>query len=211
MIIDNFKFKTRPETTDEAIVRNVFVEDEYDARNLIKPQDVVVDIGAHIGSFSVLAASLGAQVSSYEPFFESYNLLCQNMENNISTQTYTCIDKAVMGKRQSRKLHVRQINFGGNNFYQEPNTNENIECITLDDVFKDNQIDHVDFLKLDCEGSEFEIIEHSDKLPLIKIIAFEYVGDERRAEMLNLLKDYEILKDKHNDRFGTVVVRRKLK
>lgn len=209
MIIENFKFKTRPDTTDESIIQNVVGSDEYDAKKLIKPGDTVVDIGGHIGSFSVLAASLGARVITYEPFDSSYDLLCQNMDGNIPTQTYVCIKYAVMGDRQTRKLHVRPVNFGGNNFYQQSNSDKDIECVTLGDVFEMNQLDSIDFLKLDCEAAEYEILKDSDKLPLIKIIAFEYVGDERRAEMLTLLEDYEILKDKHNETFGTIVVKRK--
>ncbi len=210
MIIENFKFKTRPETTDESIIQNVVGSDEYDAKNLIKPGDVVVDIGGHIGSFSVLAASLGARVITYEPFQGSYDLLVENMNGNTPDESnFVTYKMAVMGEVGKRTMHIRQRNFGGSNFYQESNNPDIIDCITLDDVFETNELDHIDFLKLDCEGSEFEIIEHSDKLPVIKVIAFEYVGDERRAEMLNRLSDYEIVKDKHNDQFGTVVMKRK--
>lgn len=207
MTIENLTFDVRANSTDESIINNVVGTDEYDAKVLIKPGDVVVDIGGHIGSFSVLACSLGAEVYTYEPLLQSFELLDKNLsQNGFNSKRY---NKAVMSERGIRQLAIRNKNFGGSNFYQISSDMQDCECITLDDVFADNSLTKIDFLKLDCEGSEYEIIRDSDKLPVIKTIAFEYVGDERRNEMLTLLSDYEIIKDKHNDVFGTVVVTRK--
>jgi FkbM family methyltransferase len=52
------------------------------ARRLLRPGDLVVDVGAHIGWFSVLAAGLvgpSGAVRSYEPFPSSWRLLERNV------------------------------------------------------------------------------------------------------------------------------------
>lgn len=209
MKINNLEFITRPNSTDESIIKNVVGDDEYSAKDLISEDDVVVDIGAHIGSFSILANSLGADVYSYEPFDSSFSTLFDNCQLNNCAMGMIH-HEAVMGDRNPRKIHVHDGNFGGNNFYQFATTDVETRCITLDDVFEGNHIAHIDFLKLDCEGAEYEILKNTAKLDDISIIAFEYVGSERRSEMLQLLRNkFEIIRDKHNDAFGTIVMKRK--
>ncbi|MEY4731167.1 MAG: hypothetical protein RL681_113 [Candidatus Parcubacteria bacterium] len=47
-------------------------------RRELHPGDIVVDIGASIGAFSVLAAKRGAQVYAYDPTPRSFGLLIKN-------------------------------------------------------------------------------------------------------------------------------------
>lgn len=45
---------------------------------------------------------------------------------------------------------------------QQTRTYEDVEGVTLENVFDEFQLSHCDFLKLDCEGAEFEILENVD-------------------------------------------------
>jgi FkbM family methyltransferase len=51
-----------------------------------------------------------------------------------------------------------------------------VECVTLKQALKENNIDHVDYLKMDCEGVEWEILETIDEetRSKIRIIGMEY-------------------------------------
>lgn len=51
-----------------------------------------------------------------------------------------------------------------------------MECVTLDDVFRTHQLARCDLLKLDCEGSEFEILEQAsdDVLKRVEQIVGEF-------------------------------------
>ena len=55
-----YKFYARPETTDSAIFTNVVDDNEYNLPQSFEPDDIVVDIGAHIGGFSYAALERGA-------------------------------------------------------------------------------------------------------------------------------------------------------
>jgi hypothetical protein len=67
-----------------------------------------------------------------------------------------------------------------------------VECVTLSQVFKENNIDYVDFLKMDCEGAEYEILKAMEEETGSKIgrIAMEYHFRPRQefTELLNHLK-----------------------
>lgn len=53
----------------------------------IKPDDIFFDIGANVGSYSLISAKLGAKVYSFEPAATNFNLLLQNVYlNNLQNE-----------------------------------------------------------------------------------------------------------------------------
>src|SRR6185437_14149201 len=56
-------------------IRDVAVGDGYHARMLVRPGDVIIDAGAHIGIFSKLTAGLGARVFAFAPCRETFEIL----------------------------------------------------------------------------------------------------------------------------------------
>lgn len=209
-------FYVRQRSSDIPIVREVVEKRSYFAGKFftVEPNDVVVDIGAHIGTFSVLAASMGAAVISYEPTSINFALLKDNTE--INGFHHTIYKKAVRGQAGTDTIIIRPFNYGGTSFFnqktEDPNFREDVECITLADVFADNNLDHIDFLKLDCEDSELEILAaHQELLPKIRKIAIEWVGKERREALRHLLSvehDYE-LHEIGEDAMGIMLARRR--
>lgn len=200
-----FTFFIRPASTDILIVKEVVERGQYFNKEgmEIKKDNIVIDIGAHIGAFSVLAAGLGANVFSYEPAQDSFDLLVKNIEYNGFSEQIKVYKNGVMGSSGKRTLGIRMGNFGGSNLYNKSPVSEKVDCITLDQVFKDNNITHCDFLKLDCEGAEYEIIKD---FPLDKIdrIAVEYVGKKRRKELIRLLSKYYFLSEVKNEQMGII-------
>jgi GT2 family glycosyltransferase/tetratricopeptide (TPR) repeat protein/SAM-dependent methyltransferase len=81
---------------DEAIVHDVWERDIYGVRRLDRPPDVVVDIGAHIGTFAVLAAESwpGARVIACEPDPDNFGLLEQNLRGRSRIEL---VQAAVLG------------------------------------------------------------------------------------------------------------------
>ncbi len=139
--------------------------------------DIVVDIGANVGDFSIFASTLGAsKVFSYEPDKESYGDLVSNIKNNNITNIEP-VNKAVSNRKGRVKFYRTSIN-GGNSLYH---TNDTIEkttviSITLQDIFKYHNLKKIDFLKIDCEGSEGNIIYHTPNYVWknIRKISLEY-------------------------------------
>jgi hypothetical protein len=59
-----------------------------------------------------------------------------------------------------------------------------LATVTIEQLMADHQLDHIDVLKLDCEGSEFSILENTTSLDSIGAVIGEYHGRERFLELV---------------------------
>lgn len=156
-------------------------QDYFKGDCVIKPNDVVVDCGGNIGIFSSLAIDMGAsRVLSFEPFKENFEL---NKKNNPDVEVF---QRAVSNKSNEtiELLYTHTGNGGhtviGSEFDRDPghfqHKNLFVKTITLDDIISENFLDHIDFLKIDTEGSELLILEglSDENLDKIRCISIEY-------------------------------------
>lgn len=205
--IKEFMFLVRSGTTDICIIKEVIANDTYGVTNQIKFGDIVIDVGAHIGSFAIYATSLGARVLAFEPATVNFNLLLENIELNgheIETRKL-----GIMDPGGQRTLYIRDCNFGGSSFYTEGEWIEEVETITLKEVFDNYNVERCDFLKVDCEGAEYDILRDFPYFNRVKRIALEYVEDRIRIKIMRLLeqKGYHV-SSQSNERMGCVYARR---
>lgn len=186
---NGLQFFVRPNSTDVSIIKEVIERDCYGLTQiLLREGSVVVDIGGHIGSFSVMAAHLGARVFAFEPMAESFSMLQENATvNGLSIEAFRL---GVMDEAGERELHIRQRNFGGSGFFTAGPLIETVKVTTLDDVFIENKIAMCDFLKVDCEDSELLVLSAFHHWDKVKVIAVEYVGAERRDAIVALLREH---------------------
>ena len=209
--INDFIFFVRQRSSDIPILKEVILFDNYKIVGKLKAHDIVIDIGGHIGSFSIFASSMGTSVLTYEPVKRNFDLLEKNVE--INGFPVNIHKMAVMGHLDTQKVYVKDFNFGGSNMYNvnnDPDFSEDVFCTTLDKIFEDNHLSSCDFLKLDCEGSELEILENSGHLSDIKTIAMEYHGMKMRDSIMKLLsRTHEQTDDRHSDAMGTMIFERK--
>ena len=144
----------------------------------------VVDVGAHIGSFSILAAANGARrILAYEAGAENFGLLVQNC---AALPAVECHHAAVWrSDTVERVLDWRMAanpeNTGGGTVLEcesiagEParaGPGAPVAAIALDDVVE--RAGAVDLLKIDAEGSEYPILFTSRRLGRIGVIVGEY-------------------------------------
>jgi len=176
---NNIKYKIRASSADNLVIWEVNLLRQYDRKGFeIKETDTIVDIGAHIGIFSVWAAKFAkkGKVYSFEPFQENFQLLKHNIElNNI--KNIETFNLAIAKKEGKMNLFI-STNTGGHSIYNLPgHTKEiGIQTITLDKIIDQKNIKNIDFLKMDCEGAEYDILFNcKDKtLSTIKKISMEY-------------------------------------
>lgn len=147
--------------------------DEY-MRNLgisLRQGDVVVDVGAHVGTFCIPAAyrTAGSRVIAFEPDPGNFEVLSRNAARNpLVADRLTLRNLAVAGVegqlRFSRGLTSTTGSLADAGFYREQQDAETVvvSATTLGQVFADAAVDRCRLLKLDCEGSEYEIFA---KLP----------------------------------------------
>jgi FkbM family methyltransferase len=157
-------------------------EDYFQGDCRILPGDVVVDCGGNIGLFTAISFDLGAsRVLSFEPFKENYELI---KKNNPSAEVF---ELAVSNKsNETLELLWTPTGNGGHTVIQSEydreapghfeHKNIYVKTITLDDIIKNNYLDHIDFLKIDTEGSEIAIVEglSDENLDKIRCISLEY-------------------------------------
>jgi len=154
-------FEYRGDSSDRGIINSVFRENVYKMPEEMEGM-MVIDIGAQIGAASILAASRGAIVYAYEPFIDNYKLLVKNIAHNKYKNKIFPFKEAV-GIPGTRKLYIHDNNTGSNSLYLilpdfDEEHYEEIKTVSLASIFKKHNIKKCDFLKLDCEGAEREII-----------------------------------------------------
>ena len=145
----------------------------------------VVDIGAGIGDFAVFASRrTGSVVHTYEPSAASYELLRRNLELN-GVDGVTAFPHAVGATRGVRGLDVSGEPVLSRSTAgaapAAPGTKQ-VDGVTLGDVLERLPTGHCDFLKMDCEGAEHEILRGAEPalLEAVDRLCLEY-HDFRRA------------------------------
>lgn len=135
--------------------------------------DQCIDIGGHIGTTAIHLAKKFPQLSvlSVEPYPESFALFRQNCkENALPTSRITVVNQAVAAENSLKTLHIDDRNTGGNSLVGSAgSTGVQVRTKTLASLFSDYTVRHPRFMKIDCEGSEYEIIR-SAPLSLLKTV-----------------------------------------
>jgi len=148
----------------------------------IENGDIVVDIGANIGAFSIFAATKfeNTKVYSYEPMPNTFKLLEKNIKIN-NLKNIKPYNIAISGKAGHKTFFIEDNDNCSCTIIDEEINKINpkyqiLKCITLKDVFQKNNIERIDFLKMDCEGSEYDILFNTPKkyIKKVKKISLEF-------------------------------------
>jgi FkbM family methyltransferase len=169
----------RAGTVDVAVVRTVFLLDEYGTEALPpEPLDCVVDVGAHIGSFVVKIAPLAAHILAIEPMADNLEIFRRNL-TGLTVGRVDLIPAAISDHAGKMRLFQGRNTASHSAFPGDGTTTQEsceVECLRLPDVLNQKQIAHVDFLKVDCEGAEYGILSSLQAWGLERIdrIVMEY-------------------------------------
>lgn len=173
------QFWVRVNTTDRFVVWEIWNAKIYDdARTPIEEDDTVVDIGAHIGVFAVRAAKTAhrGRVFAYEPSSKNYKLLTRNRELNNSGNLH--IDnRAVAGSRGTVPLYLPAENGVLSSLLHDWSVfKEMVQAISLADIIAEHDLKQIDYLKIDVEGGEYDILLDcpSETLAKVRHIVMEY-------------------------------------
>jgi FkbM family methyltransferase len=170
---NTYRMLARPTTTSMAdlfVLREVLVEETYrDVLPLLPRQGLrVVDIGANLGSFTIWL-SKAAKVDEafcFEPEPDSFRLLRFNLAHNGCGFAQT-LEKAVGGESRAARIILKESSPGGTSIYgpapegkQQPGNA--IRVVALSEWLGETP-GTFDLLKMDCEGSEWEIVRRTSQ------------------------------------------------
>lgn len=139
-------------------------------KKVVKTDDVVLDLGANIGYFTILFAKLvgnNGKVIAFEPEFKNFQILKKNIAEN-GFHNVIAENKAVSEKNGTTVLYTGTKSSGANRIYEPKKAQEwrekgkqqeflknEIETVSIDEFLNNKKIENVDFIKMDIEGGEF--------------------------------------------------------
>lgn len=184
----------------------------FPTRNWGSGTPVVVDIGANVGYFSLFMLHINpqAELHAYEPIPTNFALLQSYQEENKDL-AFSIYNEAVAAEKGVLELTFDKADsFSTSASIFEDKANQDaisVPAITLNEVFDRLSGSEIDFLKVDCEGSEYGILFNCpiEKLARIKHIALETHPGKAANENRDALAAY--LQD---NGFQTIVKRSKI-
>jgi len=148
--------------SEHCLLEEIWMNNEY--TNLkgfqISRTDTVIDIEAHKGVFSLYAGYLAKEgrVYSFEPHPSNYSFLQRNIQRNNATNirafnlaVWSKPDKAELSTSSSTLSHSLVFSTDGDHTIE-------VCCVGLREIFEENRISTCDFMKIDAEGAEYEIL-----------------------------------------------------
>lgn len=140
--------------TDRAAIREVWDEDVYRLDGMSLAGATVVDIGAHIGSFAIRCALMGAVVHAYEPDSMNQAILGNNVRRNCLEGTVWCHDEAIDETTGDMELgpmgETGMLSIATSVGARYP-------TLSLPDLCKRDAENGGMILKIDTEGAEYRI------------------------------------------------------
>jgi FkbM family methyltransferase len=174
---------------DRIIVDEVQVRDVYHVKELVgsgfDPKRIM-DIGAHIGTFTTLAAHYfpNAWIHAFEPLPEEFAVLAMNLPANA-----TALRAAVVGfYGKDRNMGVYRSHSDEQRWRLERNGN----CLSASMAYclASETTGKVDMMKLDCEQSEVNILSELDMAGVLKtidVVHGEWHFEPARKEVIRIL------------------------
>jgi len=174
-ILPNWK-KFIGRVKDSFPISDIYDKEVYD--RLFKPQkgQVIVDIGAHVGIYTVKAASEVGEngvVIAIDPCPVNYQLLKYNIKLNKLSNVLP-LNVAIMNYNGKTKLYLFEnagrlssTKISGEQYITVP-------CKRLDGLLNELGIKNVDLIKIDVEGAELDVLEGSWKIPVKRFVIAAY-------------------------------------
>mgnify|MGYP000852555253 CR=1 FL=1 len=161
---DGASFKLRNKF-DLWVVKETYLDEDYRIDDdLIAENPTIIDIGAYIGDYAIWAAKkyLNSKVYAIEPVKENYDLVLENIENS-SLSNIKPYRLALHSSETEQYLKTKNISLSQSFIAQnEESMDEKSPSMSLKNFMKVENIKKCHILKMDCEGSEYDILLNSE-------------------------------------------------
>lgn len=166
------RYNVRPDTLDEWVVGEVWTPREYASAMNLGPDDVVLDAGANIGAFSVLAASCGARVVGFEPDPENFAIAESNVTLNGYDDRVQLHNVGLWTHDDEMRLYINPRNRGMATLRRVRGRSSVVVPLrSFADVLR--KVDPTK-IKMDVEGAEYPIFMAVEDWHNVELIRMEW-------------------------------------
>jgi len=171
---------------------------------------IIFDVGANVGNYccELLKTFPKANIYAFEPHPITYNHLLKNTKGGVHAINVACSDTAGEIKLYDYASDVDGTEHASlykdvfTDIYVSDVKSINTIVIRLDKYADDNNIDYIDFLKIDTEGNEYKVLLGCSGLLSYKkigVIQFEFnkmnvISRVYMKDFYDILKEYEIFR-----------------
>ncbi len=176
---------------------------------LVKSGDVVLDIGANIGSHTLPLAKLVGDngcVYAFEPTDFAVNKLRNNLNLNPDLVKRVSICQAMLVSNENTLVEKELFSswplVGSDNLHEKHKgqlmATVGASAVTLDNFIKENNITQIDFIKLDVDGFEYSVLSGGEKIleifkPTILMELAPYLFKDQKDEFIKMIELYKKL------------------
>lgn len=183
----------------------------FQNRRLELPEDAVIfDVGANFGAMTLQFAKLAGRGSVYafEPTFYAYSKLKKNLELNPLLAERIVPIQSFVSSSSSAEHQIKAyaswkvagtVSGARHPIHSGiPKAADGIGAVSLDDFCEQNQIARLDFIKIDTDGHEFEVLSGAQKIigrfrPAIIFEVGMYIMEERHTDFSAYLQFFNLL------------------
>jgi FkbM family methyltransferase len=183
-----------------ALYYQVIMQDQYDTKAFLKPDSIIIDGGANIGLFSILAAQMAprGRVYAFEPAKVTFTALKQNTKDCKNVEVFAL---GLGDRPRKAEMMVHGDCLSGSTLNDSGMTAigadkselvpEEVTITTIDAFVAEHKLARVDFIKLDAEGYEKQILRGaSDTIrrfrPVLTVSAYHFPND--KSDIVNLIE-----------------------
>jgi FkbM family methyltransferase len=200
-----------------AILKETYVDSIYDwfFKKERRKDLIVLDLGANVGFFTQYARKFAKRVIAVEPSNETFMFL-ERAKTENNWQNVDVVNAAISDETRDEITLFHNEN---NTTMRSLNPNvshgssaETVKTLSLADLFKKYKIAHVDFVKMDVEGAELDIIKSwgfKSVLPMIDNIELEiHFPGAYEDEILGLFRGYNLVATKIKTTSNVYIVKK---
>lgn len=191
--INGIKFLHRQNTSDLKTFEEVIKKDVYQKKSMkIISGESWADCGGNVGAFALLACSLGANVTTYEP--DPNN--CRMLEKNLKLNNFNAnIKNVALVHDQTKKANL-YVGNNGNVWRNSMLKNWNGKGLKIDCLNFDDELENIKNAKIDIEGAEMLILENTKLIFNKLVFEWSFDIDPSLTRFWNIIeklkKDYNI-------------------